>query len=578
MAPTNKTSHSNTIRMTPPPTTIKPKKVQGHHHLPRAERRRPKHELRKQTRRAQKQKNRANSRRDAAREERREGSAGQENEPLISHRPCEREARTESREEARSQTQDTDAERKSQTHDNNAEGRWQTQNTVRRERTSMASSDNRQQEKTPTSPPIEAPTIAPKHNKRQPKHHEDPFTDGSELADISRLDESTYNTLPTQRDHVFDVPQQNEEDSNSVLSISGTSRELSPLCPNAGCRCVIEFSTDANEDEEPSEQVLDEPLTLSPTMNTIPRRLLPSVRKADAHRRTREDSSTIISVSKTRVKPTSSKRKLSKRTSSKSTSSERKRAKRNTRRPISVPRLIDPNTHGNTYIIPEDEDEDEEEAQEEDEIQMQIPTQPNSTLDHLFNLYTSTNPHARHPNTLAPESTVRTNSTAPPTPDANNNDFNNGDDRNNTPTPPFFLPESFFADNDDDIASIAPPDSPAYNFIQGLRDEQSYLHSRSHTLTASITQLKRKIFGPDTADLERLRVLEEMRTAAEGLCFDLFIAEYALRDVLSHPREEEEGRRDLDAAVRGAMNVVGECVGRYGLEMERLGGDTLEQS
>lgn len=69
-------------------------------------------------------------------------------------------------------------------------------------------------------------------------------------------------------------------------------------------------------------------------------------------------------------------------------------------------------------------------------------------------------------------------------------------------------------------------------------------------------------------------MLEEKRTAAEELCFDLFIAEYALRDVLSQSSEEEG--RGLDAAVRETMNVVGECVGTYDMEMERLSGGVLE--
>ncbi|KAH7069433.1 hypothetical protein FB567DRAFT_554977 [Paraphoma chrysanthemicola] len=548
--------------MTAPTTPSKPTKAQQRQRVLRAEHRLLKHQAKNRTRRAQKRRKWRKSGQDAAHPGLRGANAVGGKETRISFEPREEEVRTE---------------RQVQTHDTNAESRSQTRDTIRRRTTGKASSDNHQQEQVSTTSPLQDAADIQKHKKRQPKHHEDPSADDREFVETLRPREPTYNTLPIQRDHIFDIPQQTEEGSQSVTSIPNTSREFSPLCPYPGCGCEIDVSFDDNEDEEPFEQVLDDALTLSPTMNILARRRLPSILKVDAHRHAREESCSIMSVSKTGTKHTSSKRKVSKDKSSKSasfksTSSKCKPSGHSKSRPTPKPPLINPNTHGNIYTISDDEDEDEE------EIQFQVSTQPNHTLDHLFSLYTSPNPHARLPDTSTPKPTVRTISAVPIARDFNNTESDTDDDRNNTPTPLFSLQESFFNNNDNDIARIAPPDSPAYNFIHGLRDEQSTLHTQSHALTTSITQLMRKRFGPSSADWERIRVFEEMRTAAEDLCFDLFIAEYDLRDVLTQSREDG-GRgsdADVDSVVRGAMNVVGECVERYDAEMERLGGDSLE--
>tara|TARA_R110002003_G_scaffold110_5_gene9301 strand:+ start:14400 stop:15110 length:711 start_codon:yes stop_codon:yes gene_type:complete len=115
---------------------------------------------------------------------------------------------------------------------------------------------------------------------------------------------------------------------------------------------------------------------------------------------------------------------------------------------------------------------------------------------------------------------------------------------------------------------LAAPLNAAAEFLLGLQHEQLVLGAQSHALEAQITQLKSKVFKLEATDYAKFNACEELRRLTEALCLELFLAEYALRDVLA----EESGERGFEVAgeVERVMGRVGEVVGRYDRRVGRV--------
>jgi hypothetical protein len=116
-----------------------------------------------------------------------------------------------------------------------------------------------------------------------------------------------------------------------------------------------------------------------------------------------------------------------------------------------------------------------------------------------------------------------------------------------------------FANADADVA-------PTIEFLLGLQNERSILNQQTSHLEAQIEQIRHRVFKLDSGNGRRIAQLEEKLRLASTLCFGLFVAEYAFRDVV------DQGRVGLDEALEELVESVTRMVATYDGGMERLNG------
>ncbi|KAH8726192.1 hypothetical protein GQ44DRAFT_771389 [Phaeosphaeriaceae sp. PMI808] len=125
-------------------------------------------------------------------------------------------------------------------------------------------------------------------------------------------------------------------------------------------------------------------------------------------------------------------------------------------------------------------------------------------------------------------------------------------------------------DNDNPlIPDIRPPAFRALEFLSGLRDEQDALRNCVSGLASQIAELRGDTGEPwgglQQYDDKGVQLLQRKVGLIEGFGVDLFIAEYALRDVLDVLGDEDE--RSVESAMRDARACVGGLVGAFDAEM-----------
>lgn len=127
-------------------------------------------------------------------------------------------------------------------------------------------------------------------------------------------------------------------------------------------------------------------------------------------------------------------------------------------------------------------------------------------------------------------------------------------------------PMALAGSQDENTLHFPDPDTPfpvaaAFEFILGLQHEQYELDTRCARMETETNTIRHIVFKLESQDYRNIEQLQKQLDLSGTFCWELFIAEYAFRDLLDEHKADVGF--DLDAALRELKGDVGELVGVF---------------